>query len=273
MPDPSPLARTVFTRRRALTAFAAAVVGGGTLVLAGHREPGVDLRSNAPHWDYDSEGPAHWADLDQRYRVCAGGHAQSPIDLPAHSESHPDDHIDIEYGVLETVESANNGHTIQTNVPAGNGNRILIAGRPYELTQFHFHTPAEHTIDGTGAAMEFHLVHTDPAGALAVLAILLEPGNGRSPFASVLTAPPVEPGATARGGPLDLRTLLPADRAQFRYEGSLTTPPCSEGVSWTVLRHPMPVAVSEVDRYRTLFPHSNRPVQPRYGRPVTLTGN
>ncbi|WP_051133571.1 carbonic anhydrase [Nocardia paucivorans] len=273
MPDHTSLARTVFTRRRALTALAAAAIGGGTFAFAGHREHGVALRSNAPHWDYDAEGPAHWAELDQSYRTCAGGHAQSPIDLPAHTELHPDDHIDIEYGVLETVETTNNGHTVQANVPAGNGNRILIAGRPYELTQFHFHTPSEHTIDGAGAAMELHLVHTGPGGALAVLAILLQPDGGRSPFASLLTDPPAELGASVRTGPLDLRVLLPANRAQFRYEGSLTTPPCSEGVTWTVLRHPMSVAGSEVDRYRALFPHSNRPVQPRYGRPVTVTGN
>lgn len=268
MPETDSSTHSVFTRRRAFAAVAALAAGGAAATFAVTRD-----RSETPaHWDYEAEGPGHWAELDRTYRTCGTGHAQSPIDLPSHTQSHPDEHIDIEYHVLPMAESANNGHTVQTNLSGGNGNRILIAGQPYELSQFHFHAPSEHTVDGHGVEMEFHLVHKDAAGALAVLAILLEPGAD-SPFAPLLTALPATAGSTTRIGPVDLRTLLPADRAQFRYTGSLTTPPCTEGVSWTVLRTPISVSRAELDRYRSLFHHSNRPVQPLNGRQVTLAGN
>ncbi|WP_280399898.1 carbonic anhydrase [Nocardia carnea] len=268
MPETDSSTHPVLTRRRALAAVAALAAGGAAVTFAATR----DGAETPAHWDYEAEGPGHWADLDRTYRTCGSGHAQSPIDLPSHTRSHPDEHIAIEYNVLPTADSVNNGHTVQTNLSAGKGNRILIAGRPYELTQFHFHAPSEHTVDGHGAEMEFHLVHKDATGALAVLAILLQPGNG-SPFAPLLTALPATSGSTARIGPVDLRTLLPANHTQFRYTGSLTTPPCTEGVSWTVLRTPLPVARPDLDRYRSLFHHTNRPVQPLNGRQVTLADN
>ncbi|WP_280421882.1 carbonic anhydrase [Nocardia carnea] len=267
VPETDSHSHSVITRRRALGVVVALAAGGAAVTFAGTRA-GTETPA---HWDYEAEGPGHWAELDRTYRVCGTGHAQSPVDLPSHTQSHPDEHIEIEYGMVAITESVNNGHTVQTNLPAGNGNRIVVDGRPHELTQFHFHAPGEHTVDGHSAGMEFHLVHKDASGALAVLAILLEPGDG-SPFAPLLTALPAAPGSTVRIGPVDLRSLLPTDRAQFRYTGSLTTPPCTEGVSWTVLRSPLPVSGPELDRYRSLFAHTNRPVQPLNGRPVTLAG-
>ncbi|MFD5176441.1 carbonic anhydrase [Nocardia sp. NPDC058379] len=255
--------RVVLNRRKAFAALAVlAVAGCGA----------ADTTATAPHWDYDAEGPDHWADLDKHYATCRNGHAQSPIDLPDAAEAHPADHIEIVYGPTPTATLTNTGHTIQTSVPAGSGNRIIVDGTPFSLTQYHFHLPSEHTVVGTETAMELHLVHTDAAGRLAVLAVLLHAQPGPAPVSRVLTASPDRVGATRTLSNIDPRTFLPDDLAQFRYEGSLTTPPCTEGVAWIVLRTPSPVALADVDRYRALFPHSNRPTQPRNGRPVILAG-
>ncbi|NEW37513.1 carbonic anhydrase family protein [Nocardia cyriacigeorgica] len=256
--------RAVLNRRGALAALALLAVSG-----CGGSEPSGS-RATDPHWDYDAEGPDHWADLDSHYVTCRSGHAQSPIDLPGHSQLHPTDHIEIDYRPIPSAELVNNGHTIQANVPAGN--RILVDGKPFALTQFHFHLPSEHTVDGADATMELHFVHADSNGRPAVLAVLLRAQEGGSPFDAVLATPPDHPGATRSIGRIDPRRFLPDDLAQFRYQGSLTTPPCTEGVEWIVLSHPVPVAVTEADRFRALFPHSNRPTQPRYGRPVILAG-
>ncbi|NKX90112.1 carbonic anhydrase [Nocardia coubleae] len=254
----------LLTRRGALAALALlAVAGCGGSGQAAHSDV---------HWDYDAEGPDHWADLDSRFVTCRSGHAQSPIDLPAHTELHPDEHIEIEYRPLSSVEVVNNGHTIQANVAPGSGNRIVVDGSAFELTQFHFHLPSEHTVDGAEAAMELHFVHADRAGRLAVLAVLLRAQPDSVPLGAVLAAAPDRVGATRTVTSIDPRAYLPTGFAQFRYEGSLTTPPCTEGVRWIVLREPAPVAIADVEHYRALFPHTNRPVQPRFGRPVVLAG-
>ncbi|MFI9508890.1 carbonic anhydrase [Nocardia sp. NPDC052566] len=241
---------------------------------------GCSLSSAAPvtkvvasHWDYGAEGPEHWAELDSSYRVCRSGHAQSPIDLPSRAMLDPADRIGIEYGPIPSVELVNTGHTVQANPPAGTGNRILVDGMPFELVQFHFHLPGEHTVDGVGATMELHLVHRNAAGALAVLGVPMRQAPGPSAFAPMLANAPGKPGAKVTTGPIDPRTFLPADTGQFRYVGSLTTPPCSEGVRWIVLRHPVAVTPEEAGRYLTLFPHSNRPTQPLNGRVVAVSGS
>ncbi|WP_067847635.1 carbonic anhydrase [Nocardia lijiangensis] len=243
-------------------------------------QPGLRSHAESPaphvpaHWDYDAEGPDHWADLDRDYLACRSGHEQSPVDLAGSARLDPADHIDVDYRPIPGVRLVNNGHTVQAEVPVGSGNRILIAGEPYDLLQFHFHLPGEHTIDGRGAAMELHLVHKNAAGRLAVLGVLMETGAQSSVFGPLLAAAPrAADAAVDFGAPLDPSAFLPAVRDQFRYNGSLTTPPCSEGVSWTVLSAPVAVAADEVELYRGLFAHSNRPIQPLNGRTITLAGN
>lgn len=255
----------VITRRGALAALAllaAAGCGGSVAATTGK-----------PHWDYDAEGPEHWADLDRGYSACRVGHAQSPIDLDGPTEIHPSDHIEIDYRPIPSVDLLNNGHTVQVGAPADSGNRIVVDGTPFTLTQFHFHLPSEHTVDGAETAMELHFVHTAQPGRLAVLAVLLNAHTDPTPLSRILAAAPDRAGLTRAVTSVDPREFLPADLAQFRYQGSLTTPPCTEGVEWIVLRHPMSVAVRDVDSYRALFPHSNRPTQPRNGRPVVLAGS
>ncbi|MFF7941787.1 carbonic anhydrase [Nocardia gamkensis] len=227
----------------------------------------------APHWDYDAEGPDHWADLDRDFVTCKSGHQQSPVDLPGHARLEPHEHTTVDYHSTSAVTLRNTGHTVQANLPAGNGNRIVVDGVPFELTQFHFHLPSEHTVDGVGTAMEAHFVHKSATGGVAVLGVLLRAAPGPSAFAPILSvAPRAADADTVVPGPIDLRSMLPAATDQYRYQGSLTTPPCSEGVSWTVLGSPVTVTPDDVDGYRTLFAHSNRPTQPLNGRTVTLAG-
>ncbi|SNY75837.1 carbonic anhydrase [Nocardia amikacinitolerans] len=252
--------------------FAAISCGAEQPTLRNHAEsPSAHVPA---HWDYDAEGPDHWADLDRDFLTCRSGHEQSPVDLSGSARLDPADHIDVEYRPIPAVRLVNNGHTVQAEVPEGSGNRILVAGEPYELLQFHFHLPSEHTVDGRGAAMELHLVHKNNAGRLAVLGVLMEAGQGPSVFGPLLAATPrTADAAVSFDGPLDPSAFLPAARDQFRYRGSLTTPPCSEGVSWTVLSAPVAVAPEEIELYHSLFAHSNRPTQPLNGRTVTLAGN
>ncbi|MFC3961453.1 carbonic anhydrase [Nocardia jiangsuensis] len=256
------------SRRRALAAAAALLILPGCGAPGARPEPG---ESPPPHWDYDAEGPGHWAELDGRYGVCGSGAGQSPIDLGHPTRVAPADHIDVAYGPVRGLEVVDTGHTIQANVPAGTGQHVVVDGRRFALTQFHFHAPSEHTIEGAGAAMELHLVHVAEGGAVAVLGVLLEVSERRSAFGPVLGELPPAGGVRAAAA-LDLREVLPGDLAQFRYTGSLTTPPCTEGVAWTVLRHPVPVGRDEVQRYLTRFPHTNRPVQAINGRAVILGG-
>ncbi|MBC7300341.1 MAG: carbonic anhydrase family protein [Nocardia sp.] len=265
MPDQHSDLSPRITRRGAFAALALLAVGdcGGS----------VAATNGTPHWDYDVEGPEHWADLDRGYAACRVGHAQSPIDLAGPTELHASDHIEIDYRPIASVSLLNNGHTIQAAVPANSGNRIVVDGTPFTLAQFHFHLPSEHTVDGNDTAMELHFVHTAPSGRLAVLAVLLHARADAAALSRILTATPHRSGLTRTVTGVDPREYLPADLAQFRYHGSLTTPPCTEGVEWIVLRHPAPVAISDVDNYRALFPHSNRPTQPRNGRPVVLAGS
>ncbi|WP_245721747.1 carbonic anhydrase [Nocardia crassostreae] len=230
------------------------------------RYPAEDV----PHWDYDAEGPGHWADLDRAYLVCQAGREQSPIDLSAQARLAPGGDIGIEYGPVSAVELVNTGHTIQGS-PVSGDHRLAIGNQSFRLAQFHFHLPGEHTVDGVGSVMELHLVHKSETGAAAVLGILLQQGAGASVFDPVLADIPGRPGAKVTTGPIDLRAFVPADTSHFRYQGSLTTPPCSEGVAWTVLRAPVAVSAAVVDRYRAVFPHSNRPVQPLNGRTVIVS--
>ncbi|MEU2178535.1 carbonic anhydrase family protein [Nocardia sp. NPDC019219] len=263
-------------RPRSIAAVLAAVA---VLVLpacgsGGQRGPtGEPSTHHAPHWDYDAEGPDHWADLDRDFLTCKSGHQQSPVDLPGHARLEPHEHTTVDYHSVPTVTLRNNGHTVQANLPTHNGNRIVVDDVPFELVQFHFHLPSEHTVDGVGTTMEVHFVHKSATGQVAVLGVLLRAAPGPSGFAPILSvAPRAVDVETVVPGPIDLRSMLPGATDQYRYQGSLTTPPCSEGVSWTVLGSPVAVAPADADRYRALFSHSNRPTQPLNGRSVTLAG-
>ena len=218
---------------------------------------------SAVHWAYVGEGgPTHWGSLSPDYKVCDSGIEQSPIDVVNPLKMGLTDII-FKYAATPG-KIINNGHTIQVNFAAGNGNTIVVDGVLHELLQFHFHAPSEHTIAGASFAMELHLVHKNAGGGLAVVGVLLQPGAASAGLAPVLTSVPTDVDvAHDLPAPVDLMQLLPADRRAYRYPGSLTTPPCSEGVRWILLTTPMDLDTAQIAAYTAVYTGTNRPPQPR----------
>lgn len=224
----------------------------------------------APHWDYrGAHGAPNWGAIDPAYEACARGRVQSPIDI---QEAQPAalPALAFSYGRIAPAIS-NNGHTIQVNV--GEGQALQVGERRYELLQFHFHTPSEERVKGKPSAMVAHFVHKDADGKLAVVAALIEPGKPNAGFEALLTNLPQRAGQTltVEGLQLDLAALLPGTRRYWEFEGSLTTPPCSEGVRWFVLTEPVTVSIGAIRQFRRLYPANARPVQPLNGRPVRIS--
>lgn len=208
------------------------------------------------HWSYD--GPAiDWANLEPEFKTCGIGAQQSPIDLtgavPA-KVTRPALAWKAETGAI-----VNNGHTIQVNVPGGS--TLGGADSGFVLKQFHFHSPSEHAVDGARADMEVHFVHAGPNGALKVIGVLVKAGKTNKPFAELMEA---ASSATSATTPLrvDPARLLPGKGGVYRYEGSLTTPPCSEVVDWTVFARPIEASAADIARFKALFPMNARPLQP-----------
>lgn len=222
-----------------------------------------------PHWEYRGpHGAAHWGELDAAYGSCATGHAQSPIDIRgAQPAALPA--LNFSYGPV-APSIVNNGHTVQVNLPKGQF--LEVGGQRLELLQFHFHTPSEERIAGKSSAMVAHLVHRDAEGRLGVVAVLLQPGKPNPALDPVLAHLPQRAGETitVEGLEIDLAKLLPAERRYYDFEGSLTTPPCSEGVHWMVLTQPVTVSPQAIRAFRNLYPANARPVQPLNGRKVRV---
>jgi carbonic anhydrase len=215
-------------------------------------------------WSYDGEtGPAQWASLSDEYALCDRGRAQSPIDVPADAE--PADRL----GALQTNYSASPAQVdpgqLVTHVDLEAGGPLTFQGTSYELVQFHFHTPSEHTIGGQSFAAEAHLVHESEGGELAVVGVMVEEGAEHAALEDVLS------GAVQRGdgAPFDAAQLLPEEEAYYTYTGSLTTPPCSEGVRWVLMQQPIEASPGQVDRLKG--EQTNRPVQPLNGRAVAAS--
>jgi carbonic anhydrase len=216
------------------------------------------IAENKPHWTYEGEeGPDHWGGLAADYGTCATGTQQSPIDLTSAVPADADN-VDLHWNPKAEWTVANNGHTIQAN--ATDGGTMTVAGKDYALLQFHFHTPSEHAIDGVRAPMEVHFVHKAEDGSLAVLGVMLQGGGDNSLFDAVMGAAPKEKAEVALGA-ADAGGLLPASTSYFRYQGSLTTPPCSETVLWTVLKDPVVVSDAQVEAFKSLFEMNARPLQ------------
>lgn len=215
------------------------------------------------HWGYEGDaGPEYWGELSPDFALCADGRAQSPIDIRDASAL---DLVDIEFHYGESANKIfNNGHTIQVNVDAGSA--IIYNGIRYDLLQFHFHAPSEHTIDGEAAPLEIHFVHQDPnSGNLAVVGILLVEGESENAaYAGVFNHLPAQVGEPeAMGEPLSIAALLPDARAFYTYQGSLTTPPCSEIVRWLLLDDPVALSAQQIAAYRAIYDGNARPVQAR----------
>jgi carbonic anhydrase len=219
------------------------------------------------HWGYSGEaGPGNWGRLDASYAACASGKNQSPIDLANFVEA---DLKPIGFAYKAgTKEILNNGHTVQVNYAAGSS--ITVDDRAFELKQFHFHAPSENRINGKHFAAEAHLVHADKNGNLAVVAVMLEEGAANPLLTDLWKKMPKRAGdKNALPATLGVASLLPADRDYYRFSGSLTTPPCSEGVRWLVIKQPASASKAQIEQFTRVMGHpNNRPVQPLNARAV-----
>ena len=216
------------------------------------------------HWAYEGEGaPANWGKLNRDYAICATGRRQSPIDI----------RDGIKLG-LETIRFeyaptrfriVDNGHTLQVSV--GEGLAMQVMGKRYELIQFHFHRPSEERVNGKVYDMVVHLVHKNDEGQLAVIGVLLEKGGEHPLIQTLWNNMPLERDMEmSPAEPIDLMQLLPENRAYWTYMGSLTTPPCTEGVLWMVMKQPLAVSAEQVAIFSRLYRNNARPVQPSNGR-------
>jgi len=225
----------------------------------------------APHWGYSgAEGPSHWAELAPEFETCATGHAQSPIDShdPVPSQGAP---LELHYADA-TLSLVNIGHTVQVNYPPGSWAKI--GGKRYELLQFHVHGPSENTVDGQALAMETHLVHKAEDGSLAVIGVLMREGADSAPLHVVQDHLPADVGEvhTWDDVTFNVGDLLPKTAAYWHFSGSLTTPPCTEGVDWNVLQTPVEVSHAQVEAFSALLHGNARPVQPLQGRVIESIG-
>ena len=249
-------------------------------------EKGRDLLSHTEktEWGYETEnGPDVWGRLSSEYILCSEGEHQSPIDLvnPKPVKLTP---VTYEYHPTTSLNIRNNGHTIELAYPEGNW--IEVDRTRYQLLQFHFHTPSEHTIAGKLFDMEMHFVHKSEEGNLAVVGLLIESGRHNPAFDPVWTHLPAIPGETQRVEinemfPIDASLMLspngqaPDEGVQplsgyYSYDGSLTTPPCSEGVKWIVLTTPVQMSGAQIAAFKAIVHTNNRPVQPLNGRELLM---
>ncbi|MEP2735620.1 MAG: carbonic anhydrase family protein [Erythrobacter sp.] len=216
----------------------------------GDAEAGADEKKVA--WDYgDEKGPANWGTLSEEYAACASGLEQSPIDLPAASEANL---ITVTTNYGETsAEVVDLGKTIQANVAEG---MSLISGdTEYGLVQVHMHTPSENTVEGKAFPMTAHFVHASAEGAFAVLGIMFEEGEANPAIDAIL-------GNVGSAAELDLSDMLPAELNAYNFPGSLTTPPCTEGVNWHVVSTPVSASAEQIAALTEAMGNNARPVQP-----------
>lgn len=221
------------------------------------------------HWSYQGDdGPEHWGELSEQYKLCREGKNQSPVNLVA------DFRVDLPELVFEyhgtPVHETNNGHTILLRVTPGSYLDVPERNQRYQLIQGHFHSPSEHTFDGKHFAMEIHLVHSNEEGRLAVVGLMIEEGEENAMLNRIWTFMPEQVGESTQS-PLTVfeAGVMPPTRNYFSYAGSLTTPPCTEGITWVVLRDPLTASAEQIDRFKErVGPSTNRPTQPKNARTI-----
>jgi len=221
--------------------------------------------STSVHWGYTGEvAPQYWGDLSPDYSACSHGKEQSPVDIPASAPVNPAT-LQIEY-LPSALYILNNGHSIQVNYDSGS--TLEIDGIRYPLVQFHLHSLSEHTLAGGHAPMELHLVHKDAVGHTAVLGVMIVEGAPNPAYEAILSHLPAEEGQHQAFPEVVVNAgaLLPVERSYYRYAGSLTTPPCTEDVSWIVMAAPVELSAEQIAAFQELYTDNYRPVQPLNAR-------
>ncbi|CCN86037.1 conserved exported hypothetical protein [Vibrio nigripulchritudo SFn27] len=212
--------------------------------------------AQASTWGYEGQqGPAHWGKVAKE---CSTGQNQSPVNIASTTKA--------KLGQLQfdyqgrAIAILNNGHTLQTTLEGRN--TLTIDGKRFKLKQFHFHTPSENQVDGKVYPMEAHLVHADKMGHLAVVAVFFTLGQENPNLAALLKNVPGSEQRMPISEPIETGSLLPASRDYYRFNGSLTTPPCSEGVRWIVMKDPLVMSRAQLQLFMQAMGSNSRPVQP-----------
>jgi carbonic anhydrase len=240
-------------------------------------KPSVAPAAGDPVWHYEgAEGPANWGTLSPKFSACGEGTSQSPVDIAdTVAGTEP---LELKTSLLpgalkiahheHVADGINNGHTIQINYEGGD--TLTIGNDSYTLVQYHFHNQSEHTVKGRHYPMEMHLVHKAESGKLAVIGVFIEEGAHNAAFDPIWNNLPKQKGVETHypSVNVDVDRLLPTNRASFRYDGSLTTPPCSEGVRWIVMTSPIQLSADQIKAFTAIIHDNNRPTQALNGRPV-----
>jgi len=232
---------------------------------------GVVGASGPVHWTYEGEeGPAHWGELSHDFEACGVGMEQSPIDVDSSAPLNPAD-LAMNYQTT-ALNIENNGHTIEV-VYDDNGSTLTVDGIDYKLLQFHFHSLSEHTVDGAHADAEMHLVHQSADGGYAVIGVLINAGAENAAYAPVWNNMPAEEGEpeTVDGVSVNVADLLPADKTYYRYNGSFTTPPCTEGIKWFMMSNPVEISADQLAAFQAIYDFNYRPTQPFNAREYLVT--
>ncbi len=242
------------------------------LVIAAGLIPGnLYAQWNTP-WTYEgARGAEHWSELDPEYSACNGGKEQSPIDIRnAEKAELPPISFEYKNGPLKYL--INNGHTIRVNYHDAprTGSFLIVGDKRYQLTQFHFHRPSEEYINGKQYDMVLHLMHKADDGKVAGVTVLLKAGRANATIQQIWQHMPAGESKEMdiAGVNINPAGLLPPDDAYYMYMGSLTAPPCTEGVTWFVLKTPVDMSAEQIDAFAKLYPHDVRPLQPLNGRVV-----
>jgi carbonic anhydrase len=225
----------------------------------------LSAQESHPHWTYTgSDGPAEWGKLDSAFATCSVGHTQSPIDIKGAKKADlPPLQFNYNSVPLNIID---NGHTIQVNYAPGS--TLTVGDKTYTLKQFHFHHPSEEHINGHGYDMVVHLVHFDDQGHLAVVGVLIKKGSSNALVDTVWKNIPSqkEKATDISDVRVNAKDLLPGDHGYYTFAGSLTTPPCSEGVTWFVMKEQVSLSPEQISTFAKIYPRNARPIQPLNGR-------
>ena len=251
--------------------FLIAACGGDNAASDQQAAGGTSERASqeTAEWGYEGAGSAqNWGKLSADYATCETGTTQSPIDLANATRA---DLPDPQFSYQPTPATIENkGHTLQVSYAPGS--TLTVGDARYELAQFHFHTPSEHRLEGKEYPAELHLVHTGPKGDLAVVGVFIQEGSANEALSGLWNQLPRTKGETKQlpSVQVNAERLLPEERQHFLYPGSLTTPPCSEGVMWMVMDEPIEMSAEQIAALRSIIGTSNRPVQPLGSRQLRL---
>jgi len=246
----------------------------GVALCVGATAPAADThaaKGEAHHWSYSGEnGPEHWGSEDAAFATCGIGKHQSPIDIEKTVvKDLPPLKFDYKDVALEVTDT---GHSFQVNAAKGSGG-FTVGNDRYEFLQVHFHEPSEERVHGAPSSMVAHIVHKNSKGELAVVAVLIRSGKTNEFLKPIFDNFPAKGAkqSVVAGKSVNMTNLLPAQQGYYTFEGSLTTPPCTENVRWFVLKTPVEASPAQVQEFRARYAHNNRPTQPLNARVVEET--